>query len=174
MELKTERLLLREMNPDDYDALYEILSDAETMKHYPKPFDEAKVRYWIDWNMENYRTFGFGLFAVVLKETGKVIGDAGITMQIINGKIKPEIGYHIHKAYQGRGYATEAARKCRDFIFQSTTFNTVYTYMKYTNVGSYTVAKKNGMRFIEEYENETNKVSCVYAITRAEWEKLKN
>ena len=92
MQLETERLILREMVTGDFDALYRIFSDPETMQHYPKPFDEAKVHSWIDWNRENYQVFGFGLWAEVLKKTGEVIGDCGITMQNIGGKIKPEIG----------------------------------------------------------------------------------
>ncbi len=67
------------------------------MEHYPKPFDADKVRSWIQWNIENYKTFGFGLWAVVMKESGQIIGDCGITMQNIHGKIKSEIGYHINK-----------------------------------------------------------------------------
>ena len=54
MQLETERLILREYTMDDFDDLYEILSDEETMKHYSKPFDEEKVRYWINWNITNY------------------------------------------------------------------------------------------------------------------------
>ena len=172
MEIVTERLLLREMTEDDFDSLYEILSDGETMQHYPKPFDEAKVHNWIEWNRENYRTFGFGLWAVVLKENGRVIGDCGITMQRINGRICPEIGYHIHKDLQRRGYATEAARACRDYIFNNTPFNAVYSYMKYTNAGSYSTAIKNGMKLVDEYEDSVNTISKAYAITRSEWEKL--
>ena len=76
--IETERLQLREYTMDDYDKLYEILSDAETMQHYPAPYDEAKTRRWIEWNLENYATYGFGLWAVVLKETGEFIGDCGI------------------------------------------------------------------------------------------------
>lgn len=95
MQLETERLILRELTMDDFNDLYEIISDEETMKHYPKPFDKDKVKNWIEWNIENYKVFGFGLCAVVLKENGKMIGDCGITMQIIHGKIKPEIGYQM-------------------------------------------------------------------------------
>ena len=170
MQLETERLILRELTKDDFNDLYEILSDEETMKHYPKPFDKEKVNNWIDWNIENYRVFGFGLFAVVLKENGQMIGDCGITMQNIHGKIKPEIGYHINKKYQKKGYATEAAIRCKDFIFENTPFNTIYTYMKYTNIGSYTVALKNGMKLVDEYSNPINTKTKVYAITRKEWE----
>ena len=66
MQLETERLILREYTKDDFNDLYEILSDEETMKHYPKPFDEKKVKDWIQWNICNYKTFGFGLWAAVL------------------------------------------------------------------------------------------------------------
>lgn len=167
MQLETERLILREFTPDDFDALYEILSDAETMQHYPKPFDEAKVRYWIDWNLENYQVYGFGLFAVVLKESGQLIGDCGITMQNIGGKIKPEIGYHIHKKHQRKGYASEAARACRDWVFENTPFNMIFSYTKYTNVGSYSTAMANGMSLQYKFEDQ-----LVYGITRKEWETL--
>ena len=173
MQLETQRLLLREFTPDDFNTLYEILSDSETMRHYPAPFDREKVRYWIEWNLENYAVFGFGLWAVVLKETGQMIGDCGITMQNIHGKIKPEIGYHIHKDHQRRGYASEAATACRDYIFQNTPFHTIYSYMKYTNEGSWCTAMKNGMALVEEFEDPVNTVTRVYAITREAWENLK-
>lgn len=173
MQLETKRLILREYTFDDFEDLYEIVSDGETMKHYPKPFDQEKTRNWIQWNIENYRIFGFGLWVVVLKESGKMIGDCGVTMQTINGKIKPEIGYHIHKDYQNKGYATEATKKCKEFIFENTTFNRIYSYMKYTNVASYSVAIKNGMKLVEEYEDPVNMISKAYAITREEWEMEK-
>ena len=170
MQLQTDRLILREYTSEDFDSLYEILSDPDTMKHYPKPFDEERVRHWIAWNLDNYAVFGFGLWAVVLRETGKLIGDCGITMQTINGKIRPEIGYHIHKDYQRRGYATEAAACCMDYVFENTPFGAVFSYMKHTNVASYTVALKNGMQLVEEYADPVNTVSRAYAITRSEWQ----
>ena len=61
MTIETERLLLREYTIDDFDSLYEIMSDVETMQHYPAPFDEARTRRWIEWNLENYAQYGFGL-----------------------------------------------------------------------------------------------------------------
>ena len=100
MQLETNRLILWEMNMDDYDALYAVLADSDIMQHYPYTFDEKSVRGWIDKNMERYRIFGFGLWAVCLKETGEMIGDCGLTMQNIGGVIKPEIGYHIRKDMQ--------------------------------------------------------------------------
>ena len=109
MTIETERLILREMTPDDFGALNAVLSDREIMCHYPYDFDEERVRAWIDRNIERYRIFGFGLWAVCLKDTGEMIGDCGLTMQNIGGVIKPEIGYHIRRDKQRRGYAREAA-----------------------------------------------------------------
>ena len=97
--LETKRLLIREYTPDDFDALFEILSDAETMKYYPKPYDENGVSRWINWCIDSYRRYGFGLWALELKDTGVFIGDCGISMQNIDGEILPEIGYHVHKNY---------------------------------------------------------------------------
>ena len=70
MMIATSRLILRKMNTDDYDALYAVLADSDTMQHYPYSFDEKRVRGWIDRNIERYRIFGFGLWAVCLKESG--------------------------------------------------------------------------------------------------------
>ena len=97
MMIETERLKLREYTFDDFDSLYEILSDEETMEHYPEPFDKEIVSGWIQWNIDNYAKYGFGLWAVVLKKTGEMIGDCGITIQNIDKELLPEIGYHIHK-----------------------------------------------------------------------------
>ena len=170
MKMETKRLTLRELTMEDFDALHEILSDPETMQHYPAPFSEKQTRRWIVRNMERYAEFGFGLWAVILKETGELIGDCGITMQNIHGAICPEIGYHIRRDCWRRGYASEAARACMDFIFEHTTFNSVYSYMKYTNKASYGVALKNGMSFIEEYEDPINIRTRVYSIVKEEWE----
>lgn len=172
MTIETERLLLREMTEEDYDSLYAILSDPETMCHYPKPYDEAGVRRWIAWTLDNYRKHGFGLWAATLKETGEFIGDCGITMQPIHGEWLPEIGYHIHKGHQRKGYASEAAAACIRVAFERFGFPAVYSYMKYTNVGSYRTAMKNGMAFVEEYDDPVNVRTRVYRIDRETWEHL--
>jgi RimJ/RimL family protein N-acetyltransferase len=170
MILETKRLILREMGPNDYDALYAVLADPDITEHYPYTFDETRVRNWIARNMERYSKDGFGLWAVVLKETGEMIGDCGITMQNIHGTMLPEIGYHIRKDWQRRGYASEAAAACIRWAFETHDFPAVYSYMKYTNIPSQRTAMKNGMTFLEEYEDPDNTYTRVYAITRKEWE----
>ena len=105
--IKTDRLFLREMNENDFDALYAVLADSDIMQHYPYTFDEARVKGWISRNIERYQIFGFGLWAVCLKENGEMIGDCGLTMQSINGVIKPEIGYHIRRDHQRKGQSLQ-------------------------------------------------------------------
>ena len=172
MILETARLRLRELTMDDLDDWYVILSDAETMKHYPAPFTREKVKQWIEWNLENYATYGFGLWAVILKENDQFIGDCGMTMQRIHGQMLPEIGYHINKAYQRKGYASEAAQECMRYAFDTLKLPSVYSYMKYTNAASYGVALHNGMKQVDEYEDAVNTITKVFAITREEWEAV--
>ena len=167
--IETERLLLREYTLDDFDSLYEIMSDAETMQHYPAPFDEARTRRWIEWNLENYAQYGFGLWAVVLKETGEFIGDCGLTLQNIDGEMLPEIGYHIRHDCQRMGYASEAAKAVRNWAFRNTNYPTLYSCCKYTNLPSIKTAESIGMHFVCEYPDETNGTTRVSAISREKW-----
>ena len=173
MVIKTENLLLREFTHEDFPALFEIFSDPETMRHYPKPFDENRTKDWIEWNIQNDEEYGFGLWAVVLRETDEFIGDCGLTIQNIDGESLPEIGYHIHKNHWRKGFGSEAASEVRDWAFMNTEYDCLYSYMKYTNIGSYSVAIAIGMRKVKEYPDEKNGISYAYAIKREEWEKLK-
>lgn len=173
MRMETERLILREMNRDDYDALYQVLGDFDSMQHYPYTFDERRVRGWIDRNIERYRIFGFGLWAVCLKDTGEMIGDCGLTMQNIGGVIKPEIGYHIRKDMQRKGYAREAASVVRDWTFENTPFTTIFSYMKYTNLPSARAAMSWGCRQVDAFADSENGTTIVFAMTREEWMALK-
>lgn len=169
MILETDRLLLRELRCGDFDALYAVLANTDIMKHYPYTFDEARVRNWITRNMDRYQKDGFGLWAVVLKDSGEMIGDYGITMQSINGQWLPEIGYHIRADHQRKGYAFEAATACVRYAFDHYDFPAVYCYMKYSNIPSRKTAMKIGMTFVEEYPDPDNEFTWVYRIHRNEW-----
>ena len=169
MIIETERLFLREMKENDFDALYEVLAVSDIMRHYPYTFDESRVRNWIQRNIERYRIFGFGLWAVCLKETGEMIGDCGLTMQFFNGEIKPEIGYHIRTDKQRNGYAKEAAIAVRDWTFNNTPFQIIYSYMKYTNEPSVKTAISYGCKQVGEYKDDENEITKVFAISREQW-----
>jgi len=166
MRIETDRLILRELAESDYDDLYRVLTDSDIMRHYPYTFDEKRVRGWIEKNIERYRTFGFGLFAVCIKDTGEMIGDCGLTMQNIDGTIKPEIGYHIRKDMQRKGYAKEAAGAVRDWAFNNTPFGELYSYMKKDNLPSAATAKSIGMKHVKDYIDSENEYASVYQIVK--------
>ena len=166
--LKTDRLFLREMTMDDFDALYKVLADRNIMQHYPYTFDEKRVSDWIERNTNRYNEYGFGLWAVCLKETGEMIGDCGLTLQNIEGEMLPEIGYHIRADHQRKGYAKEAVAAVRDWAFANTDYPALYSYCKYTNVGSYKTAESIGMHFEKEYPDPENKITHVSVIFRGE------
>lgn len=169
--IETERLILRELTEEDFEGLYRVLADSDIMRHYPCTFDEKRVRGWINKNIERYCVFGFGLWAVCVKKTDEMIGDCGLTMQNIDGFIRPEIGYHIRKDMQRRGFAKEAAKGVRDWAFSNTPFLKLYSYMKKDNIPSSATAKAAGMHFDFEYTDGENETTSVYTISKEEWQQ---
>ncbi|MFV0394718.1 MAG: GNAT family N-acetyltransferase; N-acetyltransferase, partial [Coprobacillaceae bacterium] len=92
------------------------------------------------------------------------IGDCGITLQHIDGKLEPEIGYHIHYDYTNKGYASEAAIACKEYAFTILKLKQIYSYMKYTNISSQRVAEKCGMKLLKEVKDDINEVTKIYTI----------
>lgn len=110
MKLETERLLLREMTENDLDDLKEILMDGPTMYAYEGAFTEEETRGWLEGQFRRYRENGFGLWAVVLKETGEMIGQCSLSWQDADlGEPVLEVGYLFKRKHWRRGYAAEAA-----------------------------------------------------------------
>lgn len=169
--LETPRLILREFIPEDTEAFARVLCDAEAMRFYPVQFSQADVDQWIVRNLRRYKESGHGLWAVELKAKGELIGDCGITLQEADGEHLPEIGYHLRPDQWGKGYATEAARACRDYGFKSLGVDALISLIRPENVSSWRVAQRNGMTIWKEI-TRVNLRHYVYRITRAEWEKL--
>ena len=167
--LETPRLFLREMTDGDFDALYAVLADSDIIQHYPYTFDETRVAGWIRKNRERCRVFGFGLWAVCLRENGRMIGDCGLTMQTVNGTILPELGYHIARPFQRRGYGKEACRACLNWAFSHTPFQIVFSYIKRSNRPSAALARANGMSLCETFLDAEGEQTAVYGIARSQW-----
>ena len=148
--LETPRLRLREFIPSDAEALALVLSDPETMRFYPKPFDRAGVEQWVARNMRRYVENGHGLWGMVLTSTGELIGDCGLTVQNVDDVNEIEIGYHVRRDLWGLGLATEAARACRDYGFGRLTVERLVSLIRPENVPSRRVAEKNGMTVWKE------------------------
>ena len=147
--LETERLVLREMTPADVDDLARTLCDRQNMRFYPYAFERSDVERWIARSIERYATEGTGLWAIVLKQTNQLIGDCGLICQQVDGIPELEIGYHLERPHQGRGFATEAARACRDYAFRQLGRNRLVSLIRPENVPSRRVAERNGL-FVEK------------------------
>ena len=96
-------------------------------------------------SQERYRRDGYGLFAVVLKSNGQVIGNCGLMRQEIEGESLIEVGYHFRRDHWGRGYATEAARGCMAYAFGHLKADKVVSLILPENLPSRRVAERNGM-----------------------------
>lgn len=150
MILETERLILREMNLDDYDALCSIMKDDCVMYAYEGAFSDDEVQQWYDRQIDRYKNDGFGLWAVILKDTGEFIGQCGITMQQYKESYIPEIGYLFNNRFWHKGYATEAAIACKNYAFTSLKMNCIYSIIRDTNTASQNVALRNGMKAVDK------------------------
>jgi [ribosomal protein S5]-alanine N-acetyltransferase len=140
--ITTERLVLRELTPEDVDALAEVLSDPVAMRYYEAPFDREAVGAWIERARRSYADNGFGLWAVIRRSDGRFLGDCGPVLQPVEDQVLPEVGYHIVPSEQGRGYATEAARACIGWVFEHTSHDVVCSLVSPENDASRAVAAK--------------------------------
>lgn len=170
--IETERLGLRKLTREDADPLHEILSDAEVMQYYPATYNLDAVKDWIGRSMDSYQKNGFGLWAVILKESGDFIGQCGISLQNIDGAYVPEIGYHIHKLYWNQGYATEAAKASLAYGFQNLGFESIFIHTYIKNNPAQRIAEKIGMKKIKEYDKHFSAHNLIWRLVV--YEMIKN
>ena len=148
--METERLIIREMVQSDLDALCSILCDEEVMHAaYESAFTVEEAQSWLNRHQKRYEVFGFGLWAVVLKETNEMIGQCGLTWQKWKDKELLEIGYLFQKAHWYKGYASEAAVACREYAFSVLGADRIYSMIRDTHMASRKVAERNGMHVVD-------------------------
>ncbi len=116
------------------------------MRFYTAPFDREGTRAWIDAVLERYARDGFGLLSVEEKTTRDLIGDCGPMHQLVDGDGFVELGWHIRRDRQGRGFATEAGAACRDRAFGTLSVDRLISLIRPENVPSWNVARKLGFR----------------------------
>ena len=145
MILETKRLYLREMNPSDFNSLCRILQDEKAMYAYEGAFSDHEVQEWVDRKIYRYQKWIFGLWAAILKVTDKMIGQCGLTMQQWKDQEVLEIGYLFERSHWHQGYATEAAKACKQYAFEKLNASEVCSIIRDSNTASQNVTMRNGM-----------------------------
>lgn len=166
MVLETKRLLLRQMIQDDLPALCRILQDEEVMYAYEHAFSDAEAADWLNRQLQRYKDDGFGLWAVILKESGELIGQCGLTMQDIPEGRVVEIGYLFRKDCWHKGYATEAAIGCKEYAFDTLGVSEVYSIIRDNNIASQNVARRNGMEVCGQFTKHYYGIDMPHLIFR--------
>lgn len=167
--MQTERLALRLMRQEDLAGLGEMLFDERVMYAYEHRFTPEDAQAWLLRQQRRYREDGFGLWAMVERQSGEMVGQAGLTWQDCEGERVLEIGYLLQYRHWHKGFAGEAAAACRDYAFEKLDAARVHSVIKEDNLASQRVARRVGMRpvkcFLATYYNGPVR-HILYALNR--------
>jgi RimJ/RimL family protein N-acetyltransferase len=151
--IETVRLYLRPMRADDFDALFEIFTDPRVMASFDgELFTLEQMQHWLQRNLDHQAQFGYGLFSVVDKASGRLIGDCGLEQMEVEGQAVAELGYDFRSDVWNQGFATEAASAVRDYAFQVLRLPQLVSLIRVGNAASQRVAEKVGMQRAAEFE----------------------
>lgn len=168
--IETERLILRTFTRDDLDRLADLFADRQFCRFSVNPNgiarDDAaivlgKILGWTQIGLPPQ-------FAVILRESGTLIGYCGFWPQEIDGERVTEIGYRLNPQFWNRGIATEAARAVRDHAFRDLQLEHVVSFIHPDNHPSRRVVEKIGMHF-EKHTTFHGFPTDVFGIARGEW-----
>lgn len=178
---ESERVFLRPYTQADFAALHRILSDKKTMVAWGNGFSKKENEEWLEKQLAYYQQYGFGIWAIMEKQSGKIIGNAGLNHTEISLKGKTqkivEIGYLLHRDFWGKGYGSEAARMCAKYGFETLGLEEVYCLIKEDNLSSLKVAKKLSMQKVGEYlkSYKGKKINhFVFKLDKKVWQGLEN
>lgn len=126
-------------------SLSAMLGDPVCMASYEGAFSEEKTHGWLGRQIARYDKYGFGLWAVVLKSSGEMIGQCGLTWQKHEGRCVLEIGYLLQRKFWHCGYAVEAAEGCKRYAFEKLEATEVFSMVRVANIPAINVAIRIGM-----------------------------
>ena len=149
-QIETKRLVLRPMLGSDFDALLLIFTDPKVMAAFDHPpFTHEQMNRWMKRNLDHQNKFGYGLYSVILKESGELIGDCGL--EVMDDMGAAELGYDFRSDFWNQGYATEAATAVREHAFDVLKLPQLISLIRVGNLASRRVAEKVGMTLAKEF-----------------------
>lgn len=157
--IETERLLLREFELSDAEGMFELESNPNVHRYVGnKPISHIDESHaYIKFVQQQYKDFGTGRWAVILKETNEFIGWSGIkfiTNEINSHKDFYEIGYRFIERHWGKGYATEAGKAFVEYAFNELKADALYAYADAGNENSRKILEKLGLQYVNSFEYE--------------------
>ena len=145
---ETERLVFRKIQQSDFNLWLEFFKDPASFKYWIAKLEtpEVECENWYEKQFNRYETERGGMNALVEKQTGVLIGHAGLLIQTVDDITELEVAYSLLPSGRNKGYATEAARKCMNVAFQKDYSDSLISIISLTNTPSANVAAKNGMK----------------------------
>lgn len=144
--IETARLRMRPMLAADLDDLLAIFGDPRVMAAFDcAPFDRSQTSGWLQRNLNHQEEHGYGLFSVILRADGTLIGDWGLEVMDDGDEPVVELGYDFRSDHWNRGFATEAATAVRDYAFTTLGLPRLVSFIRIANTASQRVAEKIGM-----------------------------
>lgn len=151
--LETNRLIIREIEIADVSKLYHIYKDENITKYMPGLYAniEDEIEYTKKYIQNMYGFYMYGMWIIVLKDTGEVIGRVGVDNKadVIPG-YEHEFGYMIASEYQNKGYATEASKAVLRYLEEEFDMKDIFVEVKWENIPSYKLALSLGFNFDKE------------------------
>lgn len=160
LQLETPRLLLRQFELSDAQALFEMDKNPNVHTYlWQKPIlDINEVYSYIEMVQKQYVENKIGRFSTILKETGELIGWTGIKFvndHVENGNTNfYDYGYRLNEKFWNKGYASEATKVWLDYGFNQMKINEINAYTHAQNGASNKVLEKNGMQFMQDYPDK--------------------
>jgi len=162
MMFETERLIVRRLAEDDLDAMFAVYGDADTMRWVDDgvPLTLELCEEWVAVTYSNYATHGYGMSALVLRETGTVVGFCGLVHP--GGQKLPELKYALLREHWGRGLAGEAANAMIAYGAMAFGMQRILSTVAPANAASIRVLEKAGFRRTDPRRNDDGSETLVF------------
>lgn len=152
---ETKRLIFRDWNQKDLNEFRMMNKDTRVMEYFTKTLTEEETDQFYNRIQEEFRTYGYGLYAVEARQNSDFIGFIGFHWANFASQFTPciEIGWRLKYEAWGNGYATEGAKACLEYGFETLGFNKINSFTSKINTPSENVMKKIGMTKVMEFEH---------------------
>ena len=163
--LETERLLLRELNVGDAMSFYDLNLSPNVIRYTgDTAFENSHAAEQFLRNYNDYKTNGYGRWAVIDKSNGAFLGWCGLKYS--KDAAETDIGFRFFEQHWNRGYATESARACLNYGFEKLGLKSIVGRAMADNIASVKVLEKLGLVFEKEFDFDGHR-GVVYRIDKA-------